>query len=361
MRSQITTANIRQTAKMASDLTIALRESYEHGSSFFSDPATRETKTRIPLLGYPIHHSMAPLVQNYLFDGKNLPWQYYLLESKEPSDLLKVLDDSAENCIGAAVTMPHKVTFMSQVDEVTSSGKLIGAINTVFLRRDKTTGKPRRIGTNTDTIGISRSFSTVPSSVLSSEAKNKPALVVGGGGASRSAIYALHYLMGISEIYLVSRLKSETDELIAWFNRDTSPTPGPEFRGKLRALHSLDEAKTLPAPYYVVSAIPDFPPQTDGEKLSNAITRELLGRQSVAEKGLLLEMCYHPNIRTSLYDYAEKNGWYVIPGTEAMIWQAVAQQVLWTENVVDNELSTVEDLKKIVSEEISKRAASAEK
>lgn len=346
---------------MASDLTIALRESYEHGSSLFDDSQPRDLKTRIPLLGYPIHHSMAPLVQNYLFKDKNLPWQYYLLESKEPSDLLKVLDDPAENCIGAAVTMPHKVTFMSHVDEVTSSGKVIGAINTVFLRRDKSTGNLRRIGTNTDTIGISRSFSSVPSSLVSAEAKNRPALVVGGGGASRSAIYALHYLMGVSEIYLVSRLKSETDELIAWFNRDASTTSGPEFKGTLRALHSLDEAKTLPAPYYVVSAIPDFPPQTDGEKVSFSITRELLGRQNAAEKGLLLEMCYHPNIRTSLYDYAENHGWYVIPGTEAMIWQAIAQQVLWTEKEVVNEVSIVEDLKKIISEEITKRAVNAEK
>ena len=243
---------------MASDLTIALQESYEHGSSFFSEnSAARDTNARFPLLGYPIRHSMAPLVQNYLFTSKNLPWQYYLLESEQPSDLLKILDDPSKNCIGAAVTMPHKVTFMSHVDEVTSSGRVIGAINTVFLRRDKTTGKPRRIGTNTDTIGISRSFSTVKSSLLSPEAKSRPALVVGGGGASRSAIYALHYLMGVSEIYLVSRLKSETDELIAWFNRDMSTNRGPSFKGKLRALHSLDEAKTLPAPYYVVSAIPE--------------------------------------------------------------------------------------------------------
>ncbi|EED12816.1 quinate 5-dehydrogenase QutB, putative [Talaromyces stipitatus ATCC 10500] len=339
---------------MTSDLAIALRESYEHGSSLFDDSATRDIETRIPLLGYPIHHSMAPLVHNYLFKSKNLPWQYYLLESEEPSDLLKVLDNSSEHCIGAAVTMPHKVTFMSHVDEITSSGKVIGAINTVFLRRDKATGKTRRIGTNTDTIGISRSFSTIAPSLTSPEAINRPALVVGGGGASRSAIYALHYLM-------VSRLKSETDELIAWFNRGASSTSGAQFKGKLRPLHSLEQATTLPAPYYVVSAIPDFPPQTDGERLSFAITRELLGRENALEKGVLLEMCYHPNIRTSLYDYAEKKGWHVIPGTEAMIWQALAQQVLWIEDELINEESIIEDLKRIVRDEISRRAANAEK
>jgi quinate dehydrogenase len=341
---------------MPSDLSIALRDSYDHGLPIFYDAASRNKEFKIPLLGYPIHHSLSPAVQNHMYGTKNLPWKYYLLESKEPKDLLDALDsqDPLNTCIGAGVTMPHKVTFMSHVDDVTSSGKVIGAINTIFLRRDRTTRETKRIGTNTDSIGISRSFTSLPSSLVAPDASSRPGLVIGGGGASRSAIYALHYLLGVSEIYLVSRLKSETDELISWFTRDSSS--GPEFKAKLRGVHSLEEAKTLTAPYYAVGAIPDLPPQTDGEKLSYEITRELLGRKSESEKGLLLEMCYHPRIRTSLYDYAESNGWYVIPGTVAMIWQAIAQHALWTESELINEDVVVEDLKKLVTEELLKRA-----
>lgn len=344
---------------MASDLTIALRESYDHGEPFFADPASRNTPYKIPLLGYPIHHSLSPLVQNYMYASKNLPWQYYLLESKDPNDLINALDSQETAHIGAGVTMPHKVTFLSHVDDVTSSGKVIGAINTVFLRRDKTTGKTKRIGTNTDSIGISRSFTSLPSSLVSPEGKNRPGLVIGGGGASRSAVYALHYILGLKEIYLVSRLKSETDELIDWFTK--RETSGPEFKAKLIAVHSLEEAKTLTAPYYAVGAIPDFPPQTEGEKNSHAITKELLGRKNASEKGILLEMCYHPNIRTALYDYAETSGWHVIPGTAAMIWQAVAQHILWTESEFENEGAVVEGLEKIVREELLKRSEESKK
>lgn len=342
---------------MASDLSIALRDSYEHGLPYFADQASRNKNLKIPLLGYPIHHSLSPAVQNHMYSSKNLGWKYYLLESKDPADLLNALgsQDPENTCIGAGVTMPHKVTFLSHVDDVTPAGKVIGAINTVFLRREKGTGKQLRIGTNTDAIGISRSFTSLPRSLVAPDAQSRPGLVIGGGGASRSAIYALHYLLGVSEIYLVSRLKSETDELIAWFTRSTT---GPEFKAKLTAVHSLEEAKALAAPYYAVGAIPDLPPQTEGEKLSYEITRELLAKK---DKGLLLEMCYHPKIRTALYDYAEENGWYVIPGTEAMIWQAIAQHVLWTESEFANEQVIVEDLQKLVISELEKRTKEEEK
>ena len=47
---------------------------------------------------------------------------------------------------------------------------------------------------------------------------------------------------------------------------------------------------------------------------------------------MVLEMCYHPKVRTSLYEMCETASWKVIPGTEASMWQAFAQQVLWTES-----------------------------
>jgi quinate dehydrogenase len=47
-----------------------------------------------------------------------------------------------------------------------------------------------------------------------------------------------------------------------------------------------------------------------------------------SKKGVVLEMCYHPQIRTRFYEAVEKMGWKVLPGMESMICQGVAQQVL---------------------------------
>jgi shikimate 5-dehydrogenase len=60
--------------------------------------------------------------------------------------------------------MPHKVkNFMSLVDDVMPEARENGAINTIFTRVDRQTGKNRLLGTNTDYIGIGQSFLTLPS------------------------------------------------------------------------------------------------------------------------------------------------------------------------------------------------------
>jgi hypothetical protein len=44
-----------------------------------------------------------------------------------------------------------------------------------------------------------------------------------------------------------------------------------------------------------------------------------------SHKGAILEMCYHPSPWTEIGGLSEKAGWQVILGTEAMIYQGLAQ------------------------------------
>jgi quinate dehydrogenase len=101
---------------------------------------------------------------------------------------------------GASVTMPHKVAILKHLDGLTEEGKDVGAINTLFIREDSA-GKRLFMGTNTDVVGIRESFvrNAKPESF-----QNRPALVIGGGGAARSAVYALRKWLKVGTIYLVS-------------------------------------------------------------------------------------------------------------------------------------------------------------
>ena len=345
---------------MAYDFSATLQESFKYGSSALKT-IPDGTRFSIPLLGYPLHFSLAPLVHNVMFEKKGLPWRYHLLESSDPNDLLDIFSSSRssdEKTIAAAVTMPHKVNFMSLVDDIMPEAREIGAINTVFTRVDRQTGKNRLLGTNTDYIGIGQSFLTLPSFIEQHTAgKGRPAMVIGGGGAARSAIYALHHLLGVEEIYMVNRLESEINEIQTWFAGNKSQTSSKvnASGAKLRAILSLEEAKVLPTPFYVVSAVPDFPPQTDGEKTAHVVVQEFMTRSNSSEQGILLEMCYHPKVRTSLCEFAEKRGWKVIPGTVAMIWQGIAQHMLWTENEFQDVRKIAQQLGEIVEDEIVKR------
>ncbi|KAJ5930143.1 NAD(P)-binding protein [Penicillium verhagenii] len=215
--------------------------------------------------------------------------------------------------------MPYKVTLMSAVDDLTDEGRIIGAINTVFIRKTSD-GRRRYIGTNTDCVGVREAFLQNYPGILS-QSVGKPGLVNGGGGACRAAIYALWKWMGVSKIYIVNRLESEVKSIIDSF-RATG------FDGELVWVSSVEQAAALDAPVLCVGTVPDFPPVEDGEILARKIVETFLEKK---EKGYVLEMCYHPKPRTEFFELCTRAGWEVIFGTESMVWQGVAQQVLWAE------------------------------
>jgi quinate dehydrogenase len=78
---------------------------------------------------------------------------------------------------------------------------------------------------------------------------------------------------------MVNRLESEINEIQAWFSsKNDTLSECNRFGGNLRAVLSLEEAKLLPTPLYVVGAVPDFPPQTDGKKTAHAVVQGFLKR-----------------------------------------------------------------------------------
>ncbi|OTB01159.1 hypothetical protein M426DRAFT_35601, partial [Hypoxylon sp. CI-4A] len=293
-----------------------LESSYQYGTSAL-DQSSRSQPLRTFLFGYPLHNSLAPLLHAKLFEGLSLPWTYTAMETEDVSKFIPSL--KAADIIGCAVTMPYKVSMMSAVDDVTAEGKIIGAINTVFIRRAPN-GSSRYIGTNTDCIGVRESFLQNFPDVLK-HSTGKPGLVIGGGGACRSAIYALWKWLGTSKIYLVNRLESEVVSVI-----ESLKAAG--FEGELIHVSSAEMAEALESPVLVVGTVPDFPPREEGEVTARNIVNTFLSRE---EKGYVLEMCYHPKPRTEFFDIAAEAGWKVLYGTEPMIYQGVAQQVLWTE------------------------------
>lgn len=310
-----------QESTFSSSLTTTLSGSYAFGESAVSFTELKE-KHELRLFGYPLHNTLAPLIHNKIFALRGIPWHYSTLESQDPNDLLRELED--EQCVGEAVTMPYKLVFTKHVDHLSESAEAIGAINTIFFRRTAE-GKSIRIGGNTDVLGVRDSFlhNSKPQDVK--KAASRPGLIIGCGGAARSSVYALWRCFGVKNFLLANRLKSEADDLATQFQK----VPG--WDATFTFLASGDEAKQAETPHFVVGNVPDYPPSKPEEHAVQDVLRELLTSPQ-RERGVVLEMCYHPKVRTSLYEMCETAGWNVIPGTEASMWQAFAQQVLWTEN-----------------------------
>ncbi|KAK8064582.1 hypothetical protein PG994_007220 [Apiospora phragmitis] len=258
------------------------------------------------LFGLKIQASMSPLFHKTIYGELGLRWEQKLFESADiPS---------------ASVTMPNKVAIMKHLDELTEECREVGACNTIFLKQDPATGARRYCGTNTDVVGIRESFYQ---NVADPDARfhDRPALVVGGGGAARSAVYALHKWMRATRIYLVNRDPAEVAAVIA---ECTAHGYGGE---RLVYVATPEEAGRLEAPGAIVACVPDFAPRTPAEHAARAVVGAFL---RMPRKGCMLEMCYNPTPYTALGGLAEAEGWQVILGTKALIWQGLEQDRFWT-------------------------------
>ncbi|KAL8291420.1 hypothetical protein RQP46_002398 [Phenoliferia psychrophenolica] len=277
-----------------------------------------DTPAKTYLFAYPLNRTYAPFLHNTITRLVGVPRVYSKLESTDWDMFLNLCQ--ADDFGGSAVSMPNKVTACTKLDGLTPEGKEIGACNTVLIRKDAA-GKRQLIGHNTDSVGVKESMLRADDSHLKS-GKTAPGMIFGAGGASRAAVYALNKWMNCNPIYVVNRDDAEVDALIADFKNNATESFNPE----MIHIKTVEQAKSLAAPVYIVSAVPAFPPTSDSEKLARKIIEEIFAKP---EKGVILEMCYFPHPWTDLAQIAQDAGWNVVTGEQAMIWQGIEQQKLW--------------------------------
>ena len=129
-----------------------------------------DTKIRAGLLGAKLGHSFSPQIHAELAD---YPYDLIELSEAEIEPLLKSGKYDALN-----VTIPYKKTVMPYLASISAEAKRIGAVNTVVRQADGTWQ-----GHNTDYAGFSDLVRSLGVSL-----SGKKVLVLGSGGASRTAV-----------------------------------------------------------------------------------------------------------------------------------------------------------------------------
>jgi quinate dehydrogenase len=81
------------------------------------------------------------------------------------------------------LAVPNKVEICKHVDELTEDGGLIGACNTVIIKKGPN-GERILVGHNTDSVGVLESLRKADDSHIKS-GKTRPGMIFGAGGASR--------------------------------------------------------------------------------------------------------------------------------------------------------------------------------
>ncbi|KAM3160978.1 Pentafunctional AROM polypeptide [Lachancea thermotolerans] len=261
------------------------------------------------VVGSPISHSRSPVLHNTGYKILGLPHKFEKFETSSASEVKDKLLSKC-NLGGLAVTIPLKLDIMEFMDELSESAKLIGAVNTVIPLGD---GKFK--GDNTDWLGIYNSFlaNGVPENV-----RGNSGFVIGAGGTSRAAIYALHQL-GCSDIHLVNRTVEKSHDLKKSFPSEYN----------LHVLEDSQQAEGISGSVALaVSCVPADKPLDDN--LLARVRAVLAKAQGTSFKPTLLEAAYKPAVTPIMKTASDEFSWHIIPGSQMLVHQGVAQFQLWT-------------------------------
>ncbi|WP_354375690.1 shikimate dehydrogenase family protein [Variovorax paradoxus] len=159
--------------------------------------------TLVAHLGFPTESFKAPMIYNPWFEKQGIDAVVVPMGVK-PEDYPAAFAAlfRLTNIRGALVTMPHKITTMALVDEVTPTAKIAGACNAVLKRADGTL-----VGDQFDGAGFVRGV------LRKGCALEGARVLVSGSGGVGSAIAASLAAAGVAQIALFDAHAPSADAL----------------------------------------------------------------------------------------------------------------------------------------------------
>lgn len=253
------------------------------------------------LIGFPVRHSLSPLMHNAAFKALGIEAGYELFELKpqELEPFLKTL--TQKNISGLNVTIPYKEQVLPFLGTVSAQAQLIAAVNTI-----KVSGSGLE-GFNTDSQG----FLMHLAEDLRFSPRGKIICVIGAGGAARAVTTALS-AAGAGKISVYDIENDRCEKLIFRLKENFSGTqfvnsPSPEEL-------EIGNSDLL------VNATPIGMNDAD----------PLIIDPGLIKKGLLVyDLIYNPK-ETKLLKAARQRGAAVSNGLGMLLYQGMLSFEIWT-------------------------------
>ncbi|MFL5799133.1 MAG: shikimate dehydrogenase [Actinomycetota bacterium] len=263
------------------------------GPQVVHSPISGTTRV-VGLIGWPVGHSLSPVVHNAAFAALGLDWVYLPLPVRPDGIERAVAGLSALGLAGANVTMPHKEAVAGLVTDLSEDAGRLRAVNTLVVAGDEV------MGHNTDAPGFGRFLAED----AAFDAAGRAALVLGSGGAARAFALALGRA-GAATVTIAARVRERAVEA----TRCLSGLPV-----EARALR-WEEARGVEADV-VVNATPVEHP-------------DHLPLPPLGETSLVVDLRYQPPV-TRLVAAAREAGAAAFGGLGLLIHQAALSFELWT-------------------------------
>ena len=165
------------------------------------------------VVGNPVSHSKSPLIHSIFAKQCKQELEYTTIESPlegfEETIKAFFASDSGGQIRGKGlnVTVPFKEQAWALCDLLSERAKLAGAVNTLFLNKEK-----QLCGENTDGIGLVRDLKNRGVSL-----KGKKILIIGAGGAVRGVLQPILNEVPV-KVVVTNRTKSKADTLVSIFS-----------------------------------------------------------------------------------------------------------------------------------------------
>jgi len=160
---------------------------------------------RLGLIGFPVQHSISPVMQQAALDHLGIDAVYELWPTPMEGLPERITSLRAAGVMGANVTVPYKQAVIEFLDQLSDLARRAAAVNTIIPRDGLL------IGENTDIHGLAMSLKEAGVSNA-----GFAAVILGAGGAARATVLALESL-GVGSITIANRSARRASELVSSF------------------------------------------------------------------------------------------------------------------------------------------------
>ena len=259
----------------------------------------------LALIGNPVEHSLSPIMHNAAIQCLGLDLIYIAIPCKN-EDFQIVLNALKKiNCKGLNITIPFKEKAFDLCGEISPIARKIKAINTLKVNQNFEWS-----GTNTDVEGFIYPIKDL-------NLTGKKSIVIGSGGAARSAVQGLTDLK-LSEILIISRNESNLKKFLDDFKLFKS------VKGCQPNHKNIDDL--INQADLIINTTPI------GMKNYSDYDEIPFGKEfwyPLNPKSIVYDLVYNPRF-TKLLRFSENKGCQIIDGSEMLVAQGAKSLSYWT-------------------------------
>ena len=262
---------------------------------------------KLGIIGYPLSHSISPIIQTAALESVNLCGSYEKFEVS-PDNLKEQIEFFVKNNFsGFNVTIPHKINILPFLSYIDPIAEKIGAVNTVKINSNGSL-----FGYNTDIYGFVKA---IPENLRNGKSF-KNAKILGCGGAALAVIFGLKEL-GCENLTISVRNQEKTTKLIN------------ELKSKLDINFLLEDINNQNSLENIDILVNTTPLGTKGSNENHmATTKDIL--KSANKNMLVYDLVYNPQ-ETLLLKIAKELSLPNINGLNMLILQGAKAFEIWTE------------------------------